>query len=112
MFCDTAATKFATEVIRVTVVVIAANEAMSSGDVIKADVQSAIGAVFMENECTVGTDTIALAACGTTVCATISASRAVEFEAFERDIVEFEMDVGFEMGATIKSVHEMAARTN
>ena len=52
-----------------------------------------IDAAFVENEYTFDTATSALAAFGATVCATISASREAEFEAFECDTVEFEMAV-------------------
>ena len=45
-------------------------------------------AVFVENEYTFGTATIALAAFGATVCASTSASREAEFEALECDTVE------------------------
>lgn len=41
LFCGTVAAKFATDVARVNIVVIVANEAMYSGDVTKAYVKSA-----------------------------------------------------------------------
>ena len=42
----------------------------------------------------------------------VSASRATELEAVERDTVEFEVAAGFEMVAAFKSVQEMAAKTD
>ena len=41
LFCGTVAAKFATDVARVNIVVVVANEAMYSGDVTKAYVKSA-----------------------------------------------------------------------
>ena len=62
-----------------------------------------VNAVFGENEYTFGTAMIALTAFGATVCASISASREAEFEAFEFEGVSATSSIatGFEMAAAV-----------